>query len=235
MYTAKGHIKKDNGHLAQQYLPLVQSQAKLLYKKINYNVDLEDLIQSGVLGLLDALEKYKESDSAQFETYAKIRIYGAMVDQLRSLDPLGQEDRALLKKIAQTENELQHTQAGKVSTTDIANKCSISIKKYHELMQLQNSSSVISHDQEEVKYLIDEMADQAPSLESKTIKHQLQGVLAKEIDILPQREKDIMGLYYQEELTLKEIAHVLELTEARVSQLHSQIIKKLKTKMVQYI
>lgn len=233
MYTAQGQLAKNTNMLVQQYIPLVKKQASLLHKKINFNGELDDLIQSGMIGLLDALSKYEEKQGAQFETYAQLRIYGAMVDDLRKLDVLSQDDRALLKKIDKVEQEYLNN-GNHINIEEIVNKCDISIKKYHEIMQLKNASISLSHDDDAIKYLIEGVSDEGQNIEGNSIKKQMVEMLSQEIDSLPEREQTIMALYYTEELTFKEIAGILELTEARVSQLHNQIIIKLRGRMQKY-
>lgn len=234
MYTMQGLIQKNKNDLTKEYLPLVRNQAYMLQKKINYNVELDDLIQSGLIGLLDALDKFKNNQGAQFETYAKTRIYGAMIDDLRKMDLVSQEDRSLLNKIDKVTSQLMLETGIMPSVDKIITACDITSKKYYDLIQLKNATHVLSHDEEDVKFLVENVSDDNQNIEAKTIKNQMRALLAKEIDNLPEREQHIMALYYQEELTLKEVAHVLDLTEARVSQLHNQIIAKLKDKMKSY-
>lgn len=234
MYTMQGMLQKSKNELTKQYLPLVKNQAYMLQKKINYNVELDDLIQSGLIGLLDALDKFKNNQGAQFETYAKTRIYGAMIDDLRKMDLVSQDDRALLNKIDKVVKSLTNENGNAPSAESIIEACNISTKKYYELVQLKNATHILSHDEESVKFLIEGVVDDNQNIEATSIKKQMRTLLAKEIDNLPEREQHIMALYYQEELTLKEVAQVLELTEARVSQLHNQIISKLREKMKSY-
>lgn len=112
--------------------------------------------------------------------------------------------------------------------------CNISVKKYNDLILLKHATHVISHDEEGMKFLIEGVIDDNQDIEATTIKNQLKILLAKEIDNLPERDQHIMALYYQEEMTLKEIAEILELTEARVSQLHNKIVVTLREKMKTY-
>lgn len=234
MYTMQGTLQSNKNDLTKQYLPLVRNQAYMLQKKINYNVELDDLIQSGLIGLLDALDKFKNNQGAQFETYAKTRIYGAMIDDLRKMDLVSQEDRALINKIDKVTIQLTDQNGVLPSVEKVINACEISSKKYYDLVILKNATHVLSHDEDEVKFLVESVSDESQNIEAKSINNQLKTLLAKEIDNLPEREQHIMALYYQEELTLKEIAHVLELTEARVSQLHNSIVAKLREKMKTY-
>lgn len=232
MYTAKGLVEKNN-NITNDYMSLVRSQACLLHRKVNNHIELDDLIQSGMIGLLDALDKYKDDRGAQFETYARTRIYGAMVDDLRKMDVMGQDDRSLLKKIEKVQYELEKD-GQKTNSEIIAKQLNISIKKYQEMIQLKLSTNILNNNDDSIKYLTDNVVDERQNIEMTIIKNQLKSLLAKEIETLVEREQQIMSLYYQEEFTFKEIGHILELTEARVSQLHNQIILKLKTSMKKY-
>lgn len=232
MYTAKGLVEKNN-NIINDYISLVRSQACLLHRKVNNHIELDDLIQSGMIGLLDALDKYKDDRGAQFETYARTRIYGAMVDDLRKMDVMGQDDRSLLKKIEKVQYELEKD-GQKTNSEIIAKQLNISIKKYQEMIQLKLSTNILNNNDDSIKYLTDNVVDERQNIEMTIIKNQLKSLLAKEIETLVEREQQIMSLYYQEEFTFKEIGHILELTEARVSQLHNQIILKLKTSMKKY-
>lgn len=234
MYTASGLMQKNKNDLTKEYLPLVKTQAHMLQRKINYNVELDDLIQSGLIGLLDALDKFQNNRNAQFETYAKTRIYGAMIDDLRKMDLVGQEDRSLLNQIEKATQKVKESNLKDAQPELIARMCNISVKKYNDLILLKHATHVISHDEEGMKFLIEGVIDDNQDIEATTIKNQLKILLAKEIDNLPERDQHIMALYYQEEMTLKEIAEILELTEARVSQLHNKIVVTLREKMKTY-
>lgn len=230
MYSAKGHLVANNNDIAKEYMPLVKTQASLLQRKINYTVELADLVQSGMIGLLDALSKFQNNRDAQFETYAKTRIYGSMVDELRKMDLVGQDDRALIRKIDQAKQHLENSNPH-ISVQELAANCKISVKKYYEIMQLKNSISIISSDDENVQYLMENVIDEHSDMEKQLLKKQMLNLLSDEISKIPEREQQIMSLYYQEELTFKEIGYILELTEARVSQLHNQIIAKLRQRL----
>lgn len=225
MYTSQGLLaNKITIKDYRDYLPLVKNQAYLLQRKINYQVELDDLVQSGTIGLLDALEKYEYNSNAKFETYAQQRIWGAMIDELRKNDVVSQEYRSLLNRIEQSKNKWKHEYGINPTEKQISSICNISIEKYQELMQLQNAINVISHDEKDVKSLVENIADDKPTTEMEIINEQLKALLVKEIDILSEREKYVLALYYTEEMTFKEIAHVLDLTEARISQDRKSVV-----------
>lgn len=232
LYGNKGTIKSSKQDLIKQHLPLVKKIAQTLNKKLHYLAELDDLIQCGLIGLLDALEKFQQTGAAQFETYASTRIYGAMVDELRKLDNLTQDDRSQLKKIDKAMSSLETRKGSAATDIEIAKECEMSVEQYHELLQLKTRSTLLSKDEsEEMSAYVNERPSEAKTpevtLEIKQIKYQI----VDAIDTLPEREKILMSLYYDEEFTFKEIAGILELTEARVSQLHTQAINRLRTKM----
>ena len=234
MYTSVGLLNSvDSAPILDYkfYMPLVRKQAHILQKRINYMVELDDLIQSGVIGLLDAIQKFKQTTAAKFETYAQTRIWGAMIDDLRSMDLISSDCRALLNTIDKETIKLRNETGANPSETQISKGCNISLKKYQELIQLRHSINVVSDDESDVMSLIECIEDETQNIEINFFKKELKDLLVNAIDGLPEREQHIMALYYQEDLTLKEIAYIIGLTEARVSQLHNQIIAKLKNRL----
>jgi RNA polymerase sigma factor for flagellar operon FliA len=206
---------------------LVRKIAIIIHKKINFLLELDDLIQAGMLGLLDALEKYKENGNAVFETYAGIRIQGSIMDEIRKNDYLSQEDRSILKKINNFKLKNQGLNK-KVTKKEIAEAIGITDKKLIEIESMEINFCSMNE-----SYILDEV-ESIPNNENteKVIceKEQKQ-LLIKEIEKLEEREQIIMGLYYQNECSLKEISLILEISEARVSQLHNEIIKKIKSRL----
>lgn len=229
-YDNKGFIQSNKQDLIREYTPLVKKIAGSLNKKLNYLVDIEDLMQSGMLGLMEAIDKFTHNKNAKFETYASTRIYGSIMDELRKSDPLSQEDRHMLKVIDNTTKKLETT--GKIKDSEIAHECGLTLNKYHELLQLRNSSILLyQEDSEEMLSIVNNIPSDTLTPEGLTQQEQFKELLIKAIDELPEKEKLIVALYYQEELTFKEIGLILELTEARISQLHNQAINRLKLKL----
>lgn len=225
IYTAKGKINTQQE--ISEYFPLVKKIAQYIHKKINYMMELDDLIQAGMIGLIDAISKYNSQNNATFETYATIRIKGSIIDEIRRSDYLSQEDRSALKKINEIKNQNQSNGIHN-SKIDIAKEAGISLTKLAEIESLDFSFASI--DSEEVRDLVDNISTDFNVVDLIDEKQKINLVMT-EVNLLSDREKTIMGLYYQDECTLKEIAEIMNLTEARVSQIHSEIIKKIKSKV----
>lgn len=226
IYTAKAQLQQ--GAAVKQYMPLVEKIANQIYKKTQFIHNLDDLIQAGMLGLLDGLSKYQVQDDTKIETYLSVRVQGSIFDEIRKEDYLSQEDRSLLKKIDQASKKQDGTSR---SYMEIADMLDI---KVNDLIQAKNLSvNHISLNDEQHEYLTETIASNE-QIENSLFQKEQRTALVKEIDNLPEKEKLLMGLYYQEDCTLKEIGVILEITEARVSQMHSAIVKKLKQNLTQY-
>lgn len=223
-YTAKAQLQQQDA--IKIYIPLVEKIANQIYKKTKFMHNLDDLIQSGMLGLLDGLSKYEVKEDAKIETYLSVRIQGAIFDEIRKEDYLSQEDRSILKKIEQASinpdgsprNYLEVAQFLGIRVNDVMDAKNLNVSHL----------SLNEHD-----YLSETIASNE-HLENYFFQKEQRTALVEEIENLPEKEKLLMGLYYQEDCTLKETGAILELTEARVSQMHSAIIKKLKLNLKQY-
>lgn len=216
----------------ESYLPLVKKIAYHLKGRLPDSVLVDDLIQSGVIGLLEALQKYNSVEGASFETYAGIRIRGAMIDELRKGDWTPRSVHRKSREVSDAIYQLESTIGREAQDSEIAEFMGISLEDYHHILQDTSSAQLLSIDE----------PDQADLMEgqikggSKTPLAQLADsdfaeALAGEIDNLPEREKLVMSLYYDEELNLREIGEVLSVSESRVSQIHSQAIKRLRARL----
>jgi len=209
--------------LAENYLPLVKIVCGRLALSLPAHVDKDDLLQSGFFGLLDALERFDPERNIKFETYAGVRIRGAMIDYLRAKDWLPVSVRQKIRRLEQTQSRLE-TQLGRSATeSELAAALEISTDELQNLVSQSNSASVIPLEE----YLnTDATPDTNPA--NSTEFFELKETLAAAINLLPEKERLVIALYYYEELTLKEISRVLHLTEARISQLHKQAIKRMR-------
>ena len=209
--------------LAENYLPLVKIVCGRLALSLPAHVDKDDLLQSGFFGLLDALERFDPERNIKFETYAGVRIRGAMIDYLRAKDWLPVSVRQKIRRLEQTQSRLE-TQLGRSATeSELAAALEISTDELQTLVSQSNSASVIPLEE----YLnTDATPDTNPA--NSTEFFELKETLAAAINLLPEKERLVIALYYYEELTLKEISRVLHLTEARISQLHKQAIKRMR-------
>jgi len=215
-YKESGEVEARNA-LAENYLPLVKIVCGRLAVSLPAHVDKDDLLQSGFFGLLDALERFEPKRQIKFETYAGVRIRGAMIDYLRAKDWLPVSLRQKIRRMEQTAQRLE-TELGRApNDCELAEALEISMFDLQTLASQANAATVIGLDE----YLPTEEAN-GPEL------FELKETLAKAIELLPEKERLVVTLYYYEELTLKEISRVLHLTEARISQLHKQAIRRMR-------
>jgi len=234
MYTAAGQPDRDQ--LVQRFVPLVKRIAYHLMARLPANVQFEDLVQNGMIGLLDALDRFEEGFGAQFETYATQRVRGAMLDGLRENDWLPRNLRRELRRIEGAINALEHTHGRAPSERELAELLGVSLAEYQKTLQEARGHQLIYFDDfagegdEDFleRHFTDNDADPSCILEDKNIKD----LLIKAIDRLPEREKLMMALYYEQELNLREIGEVMGVTESRICQLHTQAISRLRSQFI---
>jgi len=243
MYTSQGKIdKSDSSDLLTQYAPLVRRLALQLIAKLPASVELDDLIQVGMLGLLDAGSRYKDDQGAKFETYASQRIRGAMIDELRANDwvsrGLRQSSRGVAKAVHAQEQKL-----GRSPTEgEIAQELQLSLDAYQHLLQEIHGCQLVYYDdfdhgdqENRDNSFLDRQAHGTQSLDDEPLTQLLKGdfrrQLIEAIEHMPERERLLLSLYYDEELNLREIGAILEVTQSRVCQLHSQAINRLRASL----
>ncbi|AJC15396.1 RNA polymerase sigma factor FliA [Pandoraea sputorum] len=230
MYTARGKV--DTNDTLTQYAPLVRRLALQLMAKLPASVELEDLIQAGMLGLLDAANRYQETQGAQFETYASQRIRGAMLDELRELDWASRGIRKTAREIEKAVQRLEQRLGRGPSESEIAGEMSIGLTEYQQMLQDVHGCQLIYYEDFEAadeEPFIDRIcADPGADPLTMLLDEGLRGGVVDAIDRLPEREKLLMSLYYEQGLNLREIGAVLEVSESRVCQLHSQAISRLR-------
>ena len=216
--------------LIEHYVYLVKLVAGRLGIYLNQYVDSDDLVGYGVLGLIDAVDKFDPGKNVKFDTYASLRIRGAILDAIRKLDWVPRTLRKKQKDIDKAYIELEGRLGRQPLDEEVADFLEISIEEYNELLKEVNISSLISID--EYMYQFESVKDpSAPIPENYIEDTEVKEMLAEFIDSLPEREKKVIFLYYYEELTLKEISHVLEVSESRVSQLHTKAVSRLRAYM----
>lgn len=234
MYTAAG--QPDREQLVQRYVPLVKRLAYHLLARLPASVQLEDLVQNGMIGLLDAIDRYQEGLGAQFETYASQRIRGAMLDGLRENDWLPRSLRSELRRVEGAIAQLEHEFGRAPSESELAAALSMPLADYQRLLQDARGHQLlyledISGDGDEDfldRHLVDNDSNPAAILEEKNVRESLVQAIGR----LPEREKVMMALYYEQELNLREIGEIMGVTESRVCQLHSQAIARLRSVIV---
>ena len=230
MYTVKG--KADKNHLLTEHMPLVKRLAHHMKAKLPPSVEVDDLVQAGMMGLLDAINRYEDNHGAQFETYAVLRIRGAMLDELRNSDWMPRSTRQNMRKVEAAMEALQQRLGRPASESEIAKPLKMSLADYQEMLSDGGGHQLVYyedfHDEDGNDSFLDRYAvDDSDPLRSLLDTGFRQAVIDA-IDNLPPREKMLMGLYYEEELNLKEIGAVMGVSESRVSQLHTQAVSRLR-------
>ena len=234
MYTAKGQL--DTGSLLKQYSPLVRRLAHQMIAKLPANVELDDLIQVGMIGLSDALTRFDAAQGVQFETFATQRIRGAMLDELRGSDWMSRGDRRHQRSIETAVHKLEQRLGRAPSESEIAREMGLSLTEYQELLGKVRGTQLIfledmNGDEGEDDFLDRHVADEECSPLNRLQDQRMREALVEAIKNLPEREQYVMSMYYEHDMNLKEIAAVLGVTESRVCQLHSQSIARLRAKL----
>jgi RNA polymerase sigma factor for flagellar operon FliA len=239
MYTATGSL--DREHYLKRFAPLVKRMAHHLLAKLPASVEPDDIIQAGLIGLMDAVSRFEEGQGVQFETYATQRIRGAMLDELRSNDWLPRSVRKNQRDIETNISRLEQRLKRAPTETEIAKEMSLTLPQYQEMLQEARGYQLLylddfndEDDSGSDKFLDrhcpDDKSDPLARMHDKAFKE----ALVASIEELPEREKLLMGLYYEQELNFREIAAVLGVTESRVCQLHSQAVARLRAKMKEW-
>jgi RNA polymerase sigma factor for flagellar operon FliA len=235
VYTAQGTIEKS--HLLAQHQPLVRRIALQMLAKLPANVELDDLIQVGMMGLLDASTRYEDNRGAQFETFASQRIRGAMLDELRASDWGSRNLRQQARKVEQAIRALEHQLGRPPTEGEIAKELKLGLPDYQSLLQEIQGAQIL--------YVEDFAQDGGdnPVLELRSqdshadnplqilIESGFRTELVEAIRNLPERDQLLLNLYYEEELNLREIGAILEVSQSRVCQLHTQAISRLRASL----
>ena len=237
MYTSQGKIDNSGtSEVLMQYAPLVRRLALQLIAKLPACVELDDLIQVGMMGLLDATSRYQDDRGAKFETYASQRIRGAMLDELRTNDWVSRGMRQSARSVDKAV-QAQEQKLGRAPTeAEIANELKLSLDAYQHLLQEIHGCQLVYYDDfdqgDQDNSFLDRQNLGAQSLAAEPLTQLLKGDFRRQliaaIELLSERERLLLSLYYEEELNLREIGAVLEVTESRVCQLHSQAISRLR-------
>ena len=234
MYSDVDRASMDD--MVKRYAPLVKRIAHHMLARLPASVQVEDLIQSGLMGLLEAARNYDVSKGASFETYAGIRIRGAMIDEVRRGDWVPRSVHRNARRISEAMHAVETRLGRDASDQEVAAQMEVPLAEYHAMLQDSSSSRLFSYE-----HLVsgeDKPEEQIPgAIENPSDGIQadaLRKALAEEIKGLPERERLVLALYYDEELNLKEIGHVLGVSESRVSQIHSQAAMRLRARMAHW-
>ena len=222
-----------------EYAPLVKLVAGRLSMYLGTNVEYEDLVSYGIFGLIDAIDKFDTEKDVKFETYASLRIRGAILDQIRKMDWIPRTVRQKQKKLEETVRAIEMRTGKNASDEEIAEELGLSKEELLEWQSQLKITNVIS---------LNEFLEQGqePVMDARGNSHfaqpedvvgenELKEVLKQALDVLTEKEKKVILLYYYENLTLKEISKVLEVSESRVSQLHTKALSKMRGKMGKYM
>ncbi len=218
----------------EDYAHLVKRIAHHMMMRMPASVQVDDLIQAGMVGLLEAASKYDLSKGASFETYAGIRIRGAIVDEMRRGDWAPRSVHRNARRLQQAINAVEHREGRDATDQEIALEMGVSVNEYHDMLQDSASCRLFSYEEatgEDGSYLERSIANVNPGPSAGVEKNALKKALAEAISQLPEREKLVLALYYDEELNLKEIGQIIGVSESRVSQIHGQATQRLKSRL----
>lgn len=231
MYTANGLSDKEQR--IKEYAPLVKRVAHHLMLRLPSSVAVDDLIQAGMIGLLEAAGRYDELRGAQFETYAAQRIRGAMLDELRQADWLPRSMRRDMRRIEAAMSKLQQRLGKLPSESEVADEMGMALTEYQQMLYTSRGAQLLyyedfhSEGEEDFfdRYDFDSEADPLELLSDDRFR----GALINAIGSLPERERILMGMHYEQEMNLREIGEVMGVSESRVCQLHTQAIARLRS------
>jgi RNA polymerase sigma factor FliA len=235
MYDSSNENEVEN--CVHKFAPLVKRIAHHMMASLPPSVEVDDVIQSGMMGLLDAARRYTETEGAQFETYAVQRIRGAMLDGLRQADWLPRTLRRSLRGIEAMVSRLEQRNGRQPSEKELAAALDMTLEDYQQLLQDARGYQLVSYEDfkgsDEESFVDRYCTDGRPDPLSFLMERAVREDLVAAIDALPEREKKVMGLYYEQELNLREIGEVLGVSESRICQLHTQAITRLRARLRQ--
>lgn len=238
-YAKSNHDPAIREKIILEYSPLVKLVAGRLSMYLGYNVEYEDLVSYGIFGLIDAIDKFDCSKAVKFETYASLRIRGAILDQIRKMDWIPRTIRQRQKQIDTVMHQIESETGRAATDEEIASGLGISDEEYAEWQSKMKITNIVS-----LNEFLEQGSDvpNTPGVsrhfimpEEAVEQEELKIMLIDSLDLLTEKERKVIELYYYEDLTLKEISHILEVTESRVSQLHTKALQKMKTKLGKYM
>ena len=223
--------------IIMQYLPHVKRIVQRIAVYLPKNVEIDDLLNVGVIGLIQAIERYDPAMDNKFMTYAAFRIRGAVLSELRSRDHISRTNRRKVRELEKTYLKLEQKKGGDVEDHEVVKEMGVSFEQFHKIKQMSNISIIsleeMGYSSDKKRNSLSEMFinnKDEDALNQTGIK-EVKVAIAKIIEELPEKEKLVISLYYMDELTMKEAGKVLGITESRVSQLHSKAITRLRAKL----
>lgn len=219
------------------HIEMVKIIALKISSRLPSHIELDDLIHSGVLGLIDAADKFDEAKGIKFSTYASLRIKGAILDDLRHMDWATRTQRQKIKELDRTTLDLAHRLGRAATEEELATEMNMDVEELYRLLEQSKGMGigVFRYQEEQEGQLGDERTilfssdDSAPDPGVEILAEEMKTVLSGLIDLLPEREKMVISLYYQEDLNLKEIGKVMNLTESRISQIRSLALTRIRS------
>ena len=228
-------------YFIQKYAPLVKYVAGKVAVGMPHNVEFDDLVSYGTFGLLDAIEKFDPGKEVKFKTYAMTRVRGAIFDELRTIDWIPRSIRQKAKQVERAIVELEGKLGRTVDDKEIAEELDISVGEFYKLVSRISGTNLVSlndvwhggDESEELSFI--ETVESPVNTNPDVIieREEVKDIIVEAIKKLPEKEKKVVVLYYYEDLTLREIGEVLEVTESRVSQLHTKAVMRLRGKLAQ--
>lgn len=228
--------------LIVQYAPLVKHVVGKISKKMPPNVEFEDLVGYGTLGLIDAIEKFDHTRGVKFKTYAIPRVRGSILDELRARDWIPRSIRRKARRLDEAITHLENQSGGPVDNEDVAEHMGLSMEEYNDLLNEVSGTSLLSLDEmwsvndDEDKVPLQEAiaGDEEYQPDEVIDREEVKQILYEQVQDLPEQERIVITLYYYEDLTLREIGEVLDLTESRVSQIHSKATSTLRSRLSEF-
>ncbi|MDQ1213492.1 RNA polymerase sigma factor FliA [Pantoea anthophila] len=233
IYTSEGII--DKNALWAKYRFWVRREALNLQVKLPANVELDDLIQAGAVGLLNAIDNFDPKKGTVLSTYITQRVRWALIDELRERDWVPRRVRSNSRRLSAAIQRIEQVSGQPASEAEVAEELGVSLTEYHSMLAENNNSQIYSLEELQEKY--GESFEQPESPQDalnpfhETVASRLSDQISREIKNLPEREQTLLNLYYQQELNMKEVGYILDITETRVSQLHSQAIRRIRARL----
>jgi RNA polymerase sigma factor for flagellar operon FliA len=232
-------VNSSRDKLILEYAPLIKYISQKIAARLPANIELDDLMSSGVIGLMDAIEKYDASRDNKFKTYAEFRIRGAILDELRAQDWVPRSVREKAKQLERCYARIEQAKGRQATEEEVCEELGISAEEFHDMLNQVKSVALLSYDDvssfskadKRALHGLGEGGSRAPTPFSEVNVASVKKIIADAITDLPEKQRLVLSLYYYEDLNLKEIGRVLDVTESRVSQLHTQAVLRLKARL----
>lgn len=232
-------VNSTRDKLIIEYAPLIKYISQKIAARLPANIELDDLISSGVIGLMDAIDKYDCSRDNKFKTYAEFRIRGAILDELRAQDWVPRSVREKAKQLERCYAKIEQSKGRQATDEEVCEELKLSTDEFHDMLNQVRSVSLLSYDDlssfsksdKRALHGLGDGGSKSPTPFSEVNVAAIKRMIADAIHDLPEKQRLVLSLYYYEDLNLKEIGRVLDVTESRVSQLHTQAILRLKGKL----